>query len=106
MTGATRKPRALRAGAVGAAAAMLLGGMAAVAGPATASSADDVLVSGEVAKSDNMHLLTNLPKRGAFEPVGAFNSDLAFQGDYAFAGNYNGFTVYDIKNPRKTKEVV
>lgn len=106
MTGANRS-RAVRAAAIGAAAAMVAGlGVAAVAGPASASSTDDILVSGETASSDNMRLLQNLPKRGAFAPVGAYNSDLAFQGDYAFAGNYNGFTVYDIKNPRKTKEVV
>jgi len=106
MTGVNR-PRGLRAAALGAAVAMTASlGLAAVAGPASAAPADDVLVSGETASSSNMRLLQNLPKRGAFEPVGAFNSDLAFQGDYAFAGNYNGFTVYDIKNPRKTKEVV
>ncbi|WP_380169076.1 LVIVD repeat-containing protein [Jannaschia sp. R86511] len=106
MTGANRT-RALRAAAIGAAAALVAGlGVAAAAGPASASSTDDMLVSGETASSSNMRLLQNLPKRGAFEPVGAFNSDLAFQGDYAFAGNYNGFTVYDIKNPRRTKEVV
>ncbi len=105
MTGVNRL-RGARAVALGAAVAMVASlGLAAVAGPASATSADDVLVSGETASSDNMRLLQNLPKRGAFESVGSYNSDLAFQGDYAFAGNYNGFTVYDIKNPRKTKEV-
>jgi hypothetical protein len=53
-----------------------------------------------------MRLVANLPKTGAFAPEGAFNSDLAFQGDYAFAGNYNGFTVYNIKNPRRPQQVV
>ena len=35
----------------------------------------------------------------------AYNSDLAFKDDYAFAGNYNGFTVYNIEDPRQTSEV-
>ena len=100
MTGVHRTRRSLRAGAVAAAAVLVAGvGLAAFTAPASASSADDVLVSGETDSSDNMRLLTNLPKNGAFEPVGAFNSDLAFKGDYAFAGNYNGFTVYDITKP-------
>lgn len=48
----------------------------------------------------NMELLANIPKNGDFVPESALNSDLAFQGDYAFAGNYNGFTVYDISDPK------
>ena len=105
MSGATR-PRATRVKALGAAGALLLGlGLGAVTAPA-AVAADPVLKAGETAKSSNMHLLTNLPKNGAFAAVSAFNSDLAFKDNYAFAGNYNGFTVYDIKNPRKTSQVV
>jgi hypothetical protein len=74
---------------------------------APAASADDhVLSPGEVDKSSNMRLLTNVPKSGAFAGTDAFSSDLAFKGDYAFAGNYNGFTVYDITTPRKAREVV
>ncbi|WP_336923328.1 LVIVD repeat-containing protein [Aquipuribacter sp. SD81] len=77
-------------------------GLAAFA-PAAAA---DVLEPGEIDKSKNMHLLTNIPKNGAFASEGAFSSDLAFKGDYAFAGNYNGFTVYDIKNPRKARQAL
>ncbi|MFC5381685.1 hypothetical protein [Aquipuribacter nitratireducens] len=76
--------------------------MTAFASPASA----DVLSPGEIEKSKNMHLLTNIPKNGAFEAESSFSSDLAFKGDYAFAGNYNGFTVYDIKNPRKAKQAL
>ena len=105
MTGA-RTPRALRAGAIGAAATMLVSvGLTAVAGPAAASQ-DETLAPGETASSSNMRLLQNLPKSGAFADTGAFNSDLVFKDDYAFAGNYNGFTVYDISTPRRTEEVV
>ena len=70
-----------------------------------AGAAEPVLAPGATASSGNIHLLQNLPKTGAFAPESAFNSDMAFKGDYALAGNYNGFTVYDIKNPRKTREV-
>jgi hypothetical protein len=56
-------------------------------------------------KSDNVRHLANVPKQGGFEPENALNSDLAFTGHYAIDGNYNGFTVYDIRNPRKPKVV-
>ncbi|WP_083459815.1 LVIVD repeat-containing protein [Jiangella muralis] len=72
---------------------------------ADAQAASDILPVGGVASSPNMSLETNLPKGGAFSAEGAFNSDLAFQGTYAFAGNYEGFTVYDIRNPRKPQLV-
>ncbi|GAA1603609.1 LVIVD repeat-containing protein [Actinoplanes couchii] len=54
----------------------------------------------EIASSSNIRQIANVPKTGAFAPESALNSDLAFQGKYAFAGNYNGFTVYDVSNPR------
>ncbi len=66
---------------------------------------DTTLASGETASSPNMRLIANVPKYGEFEPEGAYNSDLAFQGNYAYAGNYNGFTVYDIKKPKRPKAV-
>ncbi len=100
MTGAAPSRRARALGAVAALAVGL--GMTAFASPASA----DVLSPGEIEKSKNMHLLTNIPKNGAFEAESSFSSDLAFKGDYAFAGNYNGFTVYDIKNPRKAKQAL
>jgi hypothetical protein len=65
---------------------------------------DATLAAGETA-SENMQLLANLPKSGAFADYGAFNSDLAFQGDYAYAGNYNGFNVYDISTPTRPRLV-
>jgi hypothetical protein len=55
--------------------------------------------------SEDMELLANIPKNGAFASEGAFSSDLAFQGDYAYAGNYNGFTVYDISTPTAPEQV-
>jgi hypothetical protein len=55
--------------------------------------------------AEDMELLTNLPKNGAFEAETAFNSDLAFNGKYAYAGNYEGFTVYDLSNPEAPEQV-
>lgn len=57
----------------------------------------------EIVSSPNLRQVAHLPKGGAFAE--SANSDLAFQGKYAFAGNYNGFSVYDIGNPRRTKLV-
>jgi hypothetical protein len=101
MTGDPRS-RSSKRGLVGALA--LTVGLS-VVGMAPAAAAGPVLAPGETASSGNIHLLKNLPKTGAFAGEGAYNSDLAFKGSYALAGNYEGFTVYDIKNPRKTSEV-
>jgi hypothetical protein len=57
----------------------------------------------EIAKSDNVRHLANVPKQGGFEPENSLNSDLAFTGHYVIDGNYNGFTVYDVRNPRKPR---
>jgi hypothetical protein len=65
---------------------------------------DASLEEGETA-SDDMQLLANIPKNGAFADVNSFSSDLAFRGDYAYAGNYNGFTVYDISTPAEPEQV-
>ncbi|MBB5790619.1 hypothetical protein HD601_005194 [Jiangella mangrovi] len=67
--------------------------------------AASILPAGETAGTSNLSLVSNLPKTGPFATTSALNSDLAFQGKYAFAGNYNGFTVYDIRNPRSPQAV-
>lgn len=95
--------RARRAALGGALAAAL--GLSVVGTGSAALAAEPVLAPGQTASSGNIKLLKNLPKSGAFAAEGAFNSDLAFSGNYALAGNYEGFTVYDIKNPRRTREV-
>ena len=33
------------------------------------------------------------------------NSDLAFQGEHLFIGNFNGFNVYDIEDPKRTRQI-
>ena len=103
MSGALRA-RAPRARALGVIAALITGFGVSVAGAPAAVAAPE-LPAGATASSRNVSLVANLPKSGAFAAEDAFNSDLAFQGHYAYAGNYNGFTVYDIKNPRKPREV-
>ena len=108
MSGApSRRPRTARLRAAVLATSLVAGlGVSLVGAPtASAQTADPVLQPGQTASS-NMNLLANLPKRGAFAPESAFNSDLAFKDDYAFAGNYEGFTVYNIKQPRNPREVV
>lgn len=55
----------------------------------------------EIVHSRNMKPLANIPST---DPNG-INSDLAFQGKYAYAGSYNGFTIYDIGNPKAPKKV-
>ena len=61
--------------------------------------------SGQVDRSRNMRQVARVPLAGAFTDDGDFGTDLTFTGHYAIAGNYEGFTVYDIKNPRKPRRV-
>jgi hypothetical protein len=63
------------------------------------------LEPGEVASSQNLHLLANLPKSGPFTGESAFMSDIAFQGRYAYQGNYNGFQITDISDPEQPRIV-
>ncbi|NJQ03724.1 LVIVD repeat-containing protein [Streptomyces zingiberis] len=55
----------------------------------------------EIVHSKNIKHLASLGKGS----LGSLNTDLAFQGRYAFGGNYDGFTIYDIGNPRSPKIV-
>jgi hypothetical protein len=59
----------------------------------------------EIVSSPNMKQEINIPKSAPLAGSGSTGTDMAFQGRYAFVGNYLGFTVYDIKNPKKTKVV-
>jgi hypothetical protein len=113
MSGAAPGARNPRWRALGAAGALLVGlGLPLAAAPAASAqtapppAGGAVLAPGQTANSTNVRHIANLPKTGAFASEAAFNSDLAFQGNHVFAGNYNGFTVYDIRNPREPKQVV
>jgi hypothetical protein len=69
-----------------------------------ASAADDGIPGvDQIRHSWNIRDIANVPKHAPFDTMDALDSDLAFTGDKAIAGNYNGFTVYDIRNPRKPK---
>ncbi|WP_052848996.1 LVIVD repeat-containing protein [Streptomyces avicenniae] len=57
---------------------------------------------GEIAHSDNITPLANIPRSAALTGT---NSDIAFQDHYAFAGNYDGFVVYDIRRPSSPRIV-
>ncbi len=70
-----------------------------LAGPSGAQSDD--LEPDEIAMSDNMSLLTNIPTQGATE--GFTQSDLAFWEDYAIQGSYGGINIYDIEDPDETE---
>ncbi|MGW0394363.1 LVIVD repeat-containing protein [Streptomyces sp. NPDC003042] len=61
----------------------------------------DIPGQDEIVHSGNITPLANIPS--SFQ--GVTNTDLAFQGKYAYAGNYNGFTIYDIGNPKAPKTV-
>jgi hypothetical protein len=59
----------------------------------------------DVTSSPNMKLVAQLPLSGPLTGEEAIGTDIAFQGDFAFVGNYLGFTIYNIRNPRKPKIV-
>jgi len=51
----------------------------------------------EIVSSPNLQQVAHLDKSG---PLTGTNTDWAFQGRYAYGGNINGFSVYDIRNPK------
>ncbi|MFI7616400.1 LVIVD repeat-containing protein [Nonomuraea terrae] len=84
-------------------AAVLVAALVAFAGTTVpAAQAADIPAPGEIVMSPNISHVTNVPKPGALADI---NTDMAFQGDYAYVGNYSGFSIYDIKNPKKTSVV-
>jgi hypothetical protein len=70
---------------------------------APAASAQDFPGPDEIVTSPNVKHELNIPPTAPL--AGSTGTDIAFQGRYAFVGNYSGFTIYDIKNPKKTKIV-
>ena len=84
-----------------------LGAATLALGVATAPTvaAQDFPGADEIVSSPNMKQEINIPKSAPLAGTGSTGTDIAFQGRYAFVGNYLGFTIYDIKNPKKTKVV-
>ncbi|MEV7616273.1 hypothetical protein [Streptomyces sp. NPDC089799] len=66
-----------------------------------AGAATDTPGQDEIVHSRNIKHLANIPSTN---PDG-IETDIAFQGRYAYAGSYDGFTIYDIGNPKAPKTV-
>ncbi|GGO75756.1 LVIVD repeat-containing protein [Nonomuraea cavernae] len=81
---------------------VLVGAAVALVGGALPAQAMDIPAPGEIVMSSNIQHVTNVPKPEALNDI---HTDMAFQGDYAYVGNYAGFSIYDIKNPKKTSLV-
>ncbi|MFC0556975.1 LVIVD repeat-containing protein [Planotetraspora thailandica] len=71
--------------------------------PAMPVQAADIPGTDEIVHSANVEHVTNVPKPASI--AATINTDIAFQGDYAYVGNYGGFSIYNIKNPKKTSVV-
>ncbi|SDJ12344.1 LVIVD repeat-containing protein [Actinokineospora alba] len=74
-------------------------GLSVVGGPSAA--AQDFPADDEIVTSANVSHLVNVPPTGPLSGPSSVGTDLAFSGDHAIVGNYLGFTIYDIKNPKK-----
>jgi hypothetical protein len=72
---------------------------------APAASAQDIPGPDEIVSSPNMKHELNIPPTAPLANSSSIGTDMAFQGRYAFVGNYDGFTIYDIKSPKRTKIV-
>ncbi|MEU7066806.1 hypothetical protein [Streptomyces sp. NPDC046161] len=73
----------------------------AVAAPDRELAPGEIPGQDEIVHSKNVTPLANVPSS---YPNG-INSDLAFQDRYAYAGSYDGFTIYDIGDPKAPKTV-
>ncbi|RCG27126.1 hypothetical protein DQ384_28025 [Sphaerisporangium album] len=65
--------------------------------------AADIPGTDQIVMSPNVQHVANVPKPASI--AATINTDIAFQGDYAYVGNYGGFSIYDIKNPKKATVV-
>ena len=72
---------------------------------APVASAQDIPAPDEIVTSPNMKHELNIPRTAPLANSGSIGTDIAFQGRYAFVGNYDGFTIYDIRSPKRTKIV-
>ncbi|GAB3110587.1 hypothetical protein GCM10027055_10140 [Janibacter alkaliphilus] len=58
----------------------------------------------EIGRSSNLKHLANLDPTGVLAT--GLGTDIAFQDDKAFVGNYDGFSIIDIRNPKKPRTIV
>lgn len=94
--------RGVRA-AVASAAMVALSLVLAAPSAAALSQGDEKLAVDEVSHSKNIRQVANIPRQPPL--ANAWHSDLAFKGNYAFQGSYGGFTIYNIKHPKKPEIV-
>ncbi|GII63950.1 hypothetical protein Skr01_40350 [Sphaerisporangium krabiense] len=88
-------PRAGRLGRILA----LVGGAAALVLSALPAQASDIPGTDQIVMSANVKHVANIPKPANIATT--INTDIAFQDGYAYVGNYGGFSIYDIRNPKK-----
>ncbi|WP_327585403.1 hypothetical protein OHA25_58730 [Nonomuraea sp. NBC_00507] len=81
--------------AAAAAFALALTGMPALAA--------DIPPPDTVVMSPNVTHVLNIPKPAPI--ASTINTDIAFQDGYAYVGNYGGFSIYDIRDPKKATVV-
>ncbi|WP_248966014.1 LVIVD repeat-containing protein [Sphaerisporangium perillae] len=82
---------------------VLVGSVAAMVLAAVPAQAADIPGTDQIVMSPNVQHVANVAKPAAI--AATINTDIAFQGDYAYVGNYGGFSIYNIKNPKKTSAV-
>ncbi|MER7115733.1 hypothetical protein ABT332_14695 [Saccharomonospora azurea] len=97
----TTRRRGRRAGVLIATGALAVAGLGA---PASAQQ-DDIPGVDDVVHSRNLSHVAHLEKEGPFANQDAFNTDMAFTRGHAIVGNYDGFTVYDVRKPKKPRVV-
>lgn len=78
---------------------------AVVAGTPAATAQDGIPPVDAIVSSPNMKTIANIPPTDPLSGDASVGTDIAFQGDYAIGGNYLGFTIYNIKNPKKPRIV-
>ncbi|MBF8193212.1 hypothetical protein ITP53_47595 [Nonomuraea sp. K274] len=81
----------------------MAGAAVALALTGTPTLAADIPPADTVVTSPNVTHVLNIPKPAPI--ASTINTDIAFQGDYAYVGNYGGFSIYDIRHPKKAKVV-
>ncbi|MEU6713116.1 hypothetical protein ABZ897_16670 [Nonomuraea sp. NPDC046802] len=82
---------------------VLAGAAVAMALTALPATAGDIPPPDTVVTSPNVSHVLNIPKPAPIADT--INTDIAFQDGYAYVGNYGGFSIYDIRNPKKAAAV-
>lgn len=76
-----------------------------LAGIPSATAQNDIPPADTIVTSPNMRHLANIPATAPLAGDASTGTDIAFQGDFAFVGNYLGFTIYNIKHPKRPQIV-